>query len=427
MDIYLLFAYILAYIGLLATCFYMVNLFSYYRKHKMPEPATDKKVSIIIPAYNEEKGIANTIRSALKLDYPRDKLEIVVVDDGSKDSTFKIAKRFESAGKHMIMVFTKENGGKASALNYGIEKCSGEIIVTMDADTFVRPDALKRMVGYFYSDKVMSVSPSMAVYKPRGLWGRIVQIEYFMGVFLRKSFATMNAIHVTPGAFSAYRKKFFEKYGGYQVGNITEDLEVALRIQSKYYIIENAPKAVAYTYSPDSFKDLLYQRRRWYAGLVKNLWAYRELFGFKHGPLGTIVLPVAVSTVLLSVSLTIYVVFRILSEIWGEIASLRSIDFSFNNYFEINSYMFERFFYSLFSRPVFLVSALFICLLAFYLYFSKKQMLYKEDIRINFFLFAFFYSFLFTFWWIVSFFYVLFNKDVAWRAKYEGTKKQLSL
>ena len=424
MDFYIYLAYILAYIGLLATCFYFVNIILYYRTHKDPEEKTDKKVSILIPAYNEQEGIVRTIESALKLDYPKDKLEIIVVDDGSQDKTYELAKKFVSSKDPIVKVFTKKNGGKASALNLAIKECSGEIVVSMDADTFVRPDALKKMVGYFYSDEVMSVSPSMAVYKPSGLWGRIVQIEYFMGVFLRKSFATMNAIHVTPGAFSAYRKKFFEKYGGYDVGNITEDLEVALRIQSKHFAIENCPKAVAYTFSPDSFKDLLYQRRRWYIGLMKNLWNYRELFGFKHGPLGFIVLPVASTTILLSVSLTVYVVIQGLIQIKNEIVSLSTINFEFKNYFEINSYIFERFFYTILSKPIFLISVLFIFLLAVYLYFSRKQMLFEEGIKINFILFAFLYSLLFAFWWILSFVYILTNRNVAWRAKYDKNKKK---
>ena len=417
-DAYIVLVYTLAYIGTLATSFYIINIVTYYRQRKEPIPSSDKKVSIIIPAYNEEKSIARTIKSALKLEYPRNKLEIVIVDDGSSDKTYEFAKKFRSSAHPVIKVFTKKNGGKGSALNKGIAHASGEIIISMDADTFVKPDALKRMVGYFVNEDVMSVAPSMGVYKPRSFWARIVQIEYFMGVFLRKSFATMNAIHITPGAFSAYRKSFFEKYGGYETNNLTEDLEIALRIQSKHKVIENAPKAVAYTLSPESFRALLVQRRRWYVGLMKNLWTYRRLFGTKHGPLGAIVLPVAVSTVFLSVILTIYSVIRVLLEIKDELIFLNSINFKFSSAFEFNSYFFERIFLTIFSQPIFLFAFIFIVLLGFYLYFSRKQMIYTEQIKLNFFLFAVFYSFLFTFWWVISILYTMFNRDVVWR---EGT------
>lgn len=424
MEISLYFIYGSAYIGLFATCFYVINILMHYQKKSTPKEAIDKKVSILIPAYNEEEGIVRTIKSALSLDYPKENLEIIIIDDGSKDNTYKLAKKFESSKYPIVKVYTKKNGGKASALNFAIEKCSGEIVVSMDADTFVKSDALKKMIGHFYSEEVMCVSPSMVLYNPKGILSRIIQIEYLMGIFLRKSFATINAIHVTPGAFSAYRKKFFEKYGGYQVGNITEDLEVALRIQSKHFVIENASQAVTYTVSPPSFKDLFYQRRRWYVGLMKNLWNYRRLFGFKHGPLGFIVLPVAVSTILLSVGLTVYVGINSLIEIRKEIISFSTINFEFKNYFEMNSYIFERLFYTLFSKPLFLIALLFLSLLAFYIYFSRKQILFKEGIKINFVLYALFYSILFTFWWVISFIYLLTHKTVAWRANYEEPKKK---
>ncbi len=415
MDFYFVLMYTLSYIGLIATSFYVINLFLYYRKVREPEPKADKTVSIIIPAYNESKGIARTIKSVLSLDYPEGKLEVIIVDDGSRDNTYELAKRFASDKNPKVRVFRKKNGGKGSALNLGISKADGEIIITMDADTFVRKDALKVMIGYFYDEDVMAVSPSMGVYKPKGIWGRILQIEYYMGVFLRKSFATVNAIHITPGAFSAYRKNFFLEHGGFDEHNLTEDLEVALRIQSKYGIIENAEKAVAYTYSPESFKALLYQRRRWYSGLIQNLWNYKRLFGFKHGALGYIVLPTAVVTVLLSVILTIYTVLRVSLQLTDDMRFLRSINFEFGGWFDFNSYLFERFFYTLFSRPVFILVILFLIMLGLYIHFSRKKMGYKEGIKINFVLFSMFYSLLFAFWWIVSAFYVSFNRKVAWR------------
>ena len=126
-DIYLILVYTLAYIGLLATSFYFVNLIFYYRKKNKVVPATDKKVSILIPAYNEEKGIERTIKSALNMDYPKKKLEIIVVDDGSKDRTYELAQKFSSNSEPRILVFSKENGGKGSALNYALEKAPGGI------------------------------------------------------------------------------------------------------------------------------------------------------------------------------------------------------------------------------------------------------------------------------------------------------------
>ncbi|MEK6818731.1 MAG: glycosyltransferase [Nanoarchaeota archaeon] len=415
MDFYNVLVYILAYIGFVASSFYVINLFAYYKRRQSERESIEKKVTILIPAYNEEKSIEKTIKSALSLNYPKEKLEVIVIDDGSKDKTYELAKRFASNQNLVVKVLTKKNGGKGTALNLGIKNASGEIIVSMDADSFVSPDALKKMIYYFKNEKVMAVTPSMGVYKPSGFLQRIQQIEYYMGVFLRKSFATMNAIHITPGAFSAYRKSFFEKYGGYDEKNITEDLEIALRIQSKNFIIENSPKSVVYTIAPKSFRSLLVQRRRWYTGLVKNLWSYKKLFGFKKGPLGYLVLPVAVSTILLSVILTSYVVIKTSIDIKDEIISLQAINFRFQDSIDINKYIIETFFYRIFSSPTFLISIIFIFLLIFYMFFSRKQMQYTDNLKINFIMFIFFYSILFTIWWIFSFLYILFNKKVVWR------------
>ena len=411
----MLLIYTLAYLGVFATSFYIINLFVYYKTKKIPQNSAKFKVSIIIPAYNEEKGIQETIKSALSLDYPKNKLEIIVIDYGSKDKTYKLAKQFASKSHPKIKVITKKNGGKGTALNKGIRCATGEIIVSMDADTIVSPMALQKMVGFFENPEVMSVAPGMGVYQPRTIWQRIQQIEYLMGVFLRKSFASMNAIHITPGAFSAYRKSFFDKYGGYDEGNITEDLEIALRIQSKNFIIENAPEASVYTHSPETFRKLLVQRRRWYTGLTKNFWDYRSLFGLKKGSLGIVVLPTAVTTIVLGVAATIYSTLRFLLEVRKDLSSLNAINFQFADRLEVNKYALQTFIMQMATSKIFLLTILFILLLALYMKFARNRMLYKDNIRINFILFITFFSVLFAFWWISSAIYMLFNRKVVWR------------
>ena len=187
--------------------------------------------------------------------------------------------------------FLQKNGGKAAALNFALKKAKGEIIVSMDADTIIEKHALKRLITRFYDDNVMAVTSAMGIYKPKTIWQRIQHIEYYLSVFMRKTFAGINAIYITSGAFSAYRKKFFDRHGGYDEHNITEDLEIALRIQSHDYVIENASTASFYTVGPATFCFYVSKKKMVY-GLVKNLWNYRrKLFGFKKGALGTIILP----------------------------------------------------------------------------------------------------------------------------------------
>jgi len=151
--IYLLLVYIFAYIGLFLVAFYILTYLSV--KEPKASSATDKSVSIIIPAHNEAPCIQQTIRSALELNYPRDKFEVIVVDDGSSDATYNLASAVKSP---YLRVFRKKNGGKGSALNYGIARAKGEIVVTMDADTFVDNMSLQRMIARFHHEDVMSVT-----------------------------------------------------------------------------------------------------------------------------------------------------------------------------------------------------------------------------------------------------------------------------
>ena len=111
------------------------------------------KLSVVIPAYNEAKEIPKCIESILALNYPKDKIEIIVVDDGSKDNTLEIAQGYEKIG---VKVFTKKNEGTAAATkNYGIKKATGDIIATLDGDSYVHPEAVNNMINYFNDDSVM--------------------------------------------------------------------------------------------------------------------------------------------------------------------------------------------------------------------------------------------------------------------------------
>jgi cellulose synthase/poly-beta-1,6-N-acetylglucosamine synthase-like glycosyltransferase len=370
-------------------------------------------VSIIIPAYNEEKTIIKTIKSAIASEYPEKKLEVIVVNDGSKDKTYQVAKSFKHS---RVKVFTKKNGGKGSALNYGIKHSKGEIIVTMDADSMVEPGALKLMVQRFADPKVMCTGPTVTVHKPRGILQRVQQIEYLLGVFLRKAFESMNAIHVTPGAFSSYRRSFLKKHGLFDENNLTEDLEMALRIQANHYKIAYSPKSVVETNSPNTFNSLLIQRKRWYAGLVKNLWNYKRLFSKKYGELGLIVMPMAILTIIFTVSLTTYLAIDSMFRLKKEFLLLKSINYSFSNFFSFNSYAINRFFLNFFSRAYAVFFVIFVLFTIGYVIYAKSQAKnrsYPTSISVP--IFLIFYAGMFSLWWIITFVYLLLNKKVVWR------------
>ena len=405
------------YIGLVATSFFVLSFFSNVKKSK--RLYTDNElptVSVLIPAYNEEESIAPTLDSILAVDYPKDKLEIIFIDDGSKDGTLKVAQRYIKKG---VKVFHKENdpiGKKGSAMNFALKKAKGEIVVSMDADTFVDPKSLKQMVRFFKNQEVMCVSPGITIHNPRNLLQRIQYMEYLMGLFLRKAFASVNAIHITPGAFSAYRKSFFDKYGGYEEGNLTEDLEVALRIQANHYIIENSPDSPVYTIAPNNFRDLLIQRRRWYVGLMRNTWNYRKIFFNKeYGDLGMFVFPIAWISIFFSVFVTIYLFFKTLFEVQEEIGFLRSINFDLGSILNVNSYFLERWVFLFFSNPVIIFIFFFMVIIGMYLIYAARNLGKIQGWQINLPLFFMFFAILFGFWWTLSIIYAIFNKSVSWR------------
>ena len=410
--------YISAYVGCFGITYYVLNLIK-QRKKGYPkfEEIRDKKipfVSVIIPAFNETRGIAVTLESALKLDYPKDKLEIIVVDDGSEDDTYKIASKFKSK---LVRVYRFEkNKGKGAAMNYALKKSKGEFIVTMDADNLiVEKGTLKHMISSFKNPNVMCVAPIIAIYKPKGILQRIQQIEYMLGIFLRKAFASMNAIHITPGAFSIYRRSFFEKYGDFDEKNITEDMEMAMRIQYNHYLIENDTRAVVYTVAPNKFIPLYKQRRRWYVGLLTNFLKYRKLFSKKYGSLGLIVMPIGVFSVLLSVILTIYMFISSFIRLRKELILLDSVNFEILNTFEFNKFVLERYVFFVFSNPIWVFSLIFIGILLGYMVYAKTKLKKYSNIRLSIIFFIIFFSPLFAFWWSVSFIYALFNRKVAWR------------
>jgi cellulose synthase/poly-beta-1,6-N-acetylglucosamine synthase-like glycosyltransferase len=249
-------------------------------------------VTIIVPCWNEEKTVSKTIYSLLNLDYPKDKLKIMIVDDGSTDSTWETVQKFKNNSQ--IELHRKTNGGKHTALNYGISKLTTDLVGCLDADSYVHKDTMKKMAVYFEDRKTMAVAPSIKLWDPKNPLQIFQKIEYSFGIFTRKMFHYMNAIYITPGPFSIFRREVFEKLGNYRKAHNTEDIELALRMQKNGYKIAHAYNAYVYTVPPKTLKTLLKQRIRWSYGFIKNAQDYKDMFfNKKYGNLGMLVLPMA--------------------------------------------------------------------------------------------------------------------------------------
>lgn len=238
-----------------------------------------RSINIVVPAYNEEDNIIGTIESLLRLNYPKDKIKITVVDDGSQDNTKKVVERFISEKKPKnVFLISQKNKGKASALNNALKKTDTELFACVDADSFVDPDSLRIMVDYFEDKKVGAVIPSIKVYQPRNLIEKLQDLEYNLAVFARKVFATIGSLFITPGVLSVYRTDIIKRLGGFDEDNLTEDFEIAMRLKYNNYLIEMDPDAVTYTKVPKTFKSFWRQRIRWFRGFYYNNLKYRKMF-----------------------------------------------------------------------------------------------------------------------------------------------------
>lgn len=277
------------------TNFFAVPLAIYHKKlERMEPPLRDYPlVSIIVPAFNEERVIARSIESLVETDYPNK--EIILVDDGSTDNTFAIASSYGHLG---VKVYRKENGGKHSALNYGIRLSSGEIIVTVDADSVIARGAIRALVRKFEDDAVNAVCGNIKVLNRINWVTRCQALEYVTGInIFRRAFDLFGAVAVVPGALGAYRRSVLEEGGFYDPDTIVEDFDTTIKTLKSGKIVQASSDAIAYTEAPVSLGDLYRQRMRWYRGNFQTMWKHRDAFlNSRYGFLYQLTLPFVLLT-----------------------------------------------------------------------------------------------------------------------------------
>ena len=265
----------------------------YYEDKKGKAAISDEKlqpVSIIVPAYNEEVTAIKTIQSLLQIDYP--KFEIIFIDDGSKDKTYELVNA--SYGNHPIVkVLTKPNGGKASALNFGIAHSRYEFAVCIDADTQLKNDAVRHLMAYFTDEEIGAVAGTVKVGNETNIVTIWQSIEYITAQNMdRRAFDLINSITVVPGAIGAFRKAAIFKAGAFTSDTLAEDCDLTMRILKQGYIIKNSAEAIAYTEAPETLSALLKQRFRWSFGVIQSFWKNRDaLFNKKYSFFGMVGMP----------------------------------------------------------------------------------------------------------------------------------------
>lgn len=258
-------------------------------RRRYPElPEKVPACSVLVPAHNEAAVIQSCLRSVLASDYKL--FEVIVIDDGSTDNTVALAEAFKDP---RLIVVTKPNGGKASALNYGIELARGQYIVAIDADTVFRPDTLQQLMRHFQDPAVGAVSGNTRIANRHKLITKLQSLEYIVGFNLDRRMGDLfDCITVVPGAVGAFRKPVLLKVGGFRFDTLAEDTDLTLAIKRLGHRIVYDATAVAYTEAPSTVSDLLKQRFRWTFGTMQAVWKHKKAFlNPRYGTLGLIGLP----------------------------------------------------------------------------------------------------------------------------------------
>lgn len=247
-------------------------------------------VSILVPAYNEELVVENTIRSLLASDYAS--YEIIVIDDGSLDNTSKVVSE-KFVDEKRVRLFTVANAGKAVALNTGLRHARGEIVIALDADTLFTPQTVGALAHRFYDKQLGAIAGNAKVGNRVNLITRWQALEYITSQNMdRRAFASLNCITVVPGAVGAWRKGLLIEAGGFASDTLAEDQDLTLRIRRLGYTIGYEETAIAWTEAPHNVRSLAKQRFRWAYGTLQCMWKHRDaLFRPRYGALGFIAMP----------------------------------------------------------------------------------------------------------------------------------------
>jgi len=365
-------------------------------------------VTVIVPSLNEEKTVRATIESILNLDYPKDKLSVILVNDGSTDGTLAVFNEFNDNSQ--VTVLSKENGGKHTAVNKALENVTTDLVGCLDADSFVTREALKKIVPYFDDPKIMAVTPSIKVHEPENILQYIQKTEYSWSIFLRRMLSSMGALYVTPGPFSIFRTQVFRDLGPYKHAHMTEDMEMAMRMQKNRYKIVNSHGAHVYTVTPSTLKGLVKQRARWSYGFLNNAIDYKELLlNRKYGNFGMFIMPIAILSLFTSLIMVSNLLWKFGSQALDTFIRYKTVGFNWDLSFP----PFDWYFINTGVLPLIVVIAL--SLTIYILYLSLKLADGKFKLHRGVFYYLFLYTFLVPLWLVRALFDTVFKRKVSWR------------
>jgi poly-beta-1,6-N-acetyl-D-glucosamine synthase len=246
-------------------------------------------VSILVPVYNEEKTVLGTLKSIHSLDYPKEQLEVIIINDGSSDGTEDIVKKYIKDKSYMNLM-SHQNMGKGASMNKALKVIKGEFFACLDADSFVDSLTLRKQLSLYYRENdpnLVIVTPAMKVSKPKSILQRVQWLEYLVIILIARIVSQLDSLYVAPGPFSIYRTNIIRKLDGFDEKNITEDQEIAYRVQKHNYRIKQCFDGYVYTVAPKKIKPFYSQRRRWYLGGMSCLYKYKSMVANrKYGDFG---------------------------------------------------------------------------------------------------------------------------------------------
>ncbi len=238
------------------------------------------KASIVIPAYNEEKNIEECLDSVFGSNYGKEKLEVIVVDDGSDDNTIRIARQYGS-----VKLLRQKHLGKVEALNSGIKKASNEFVITIDADTVIDKNCIAELLKPFADRNVGATTGNNNVKNNKSLIAAFQNVEYHFNNLIRNSFSKVFGSSIWFfGSLACYRKSALKKIGYFKADTLAEDTDMALEIKKARYKVINTAKAIGHTAVPDSVKGLYRQRARWWVGTLQSMAKNRDILSSKASP-----------------------------------------------------------------------------------------------------------------------------------------------
>lgn len=405
--------YILTFLSVYVQVFFLITFLENRKKIIIRNGETKlakyPSVTVMVPSWNEEKTVYKTVRSLLNLSYPKEKLQIFLIDDGSTDKTWDVISRFSKYSN--IKVFKKENGGKYTALNLGLEHVQTEFLGCLDADSTADSESLVRLMSYFEKDpSIMAVAPSIIANKTKNIIQGAQKAEYDMSVYIKKMLGFLGAIHVTPGPLTIFRKKVFDDLGPYKHAHNTEDMEIAYRMQKHHYKIEQCNDAYVYTSTPTSIRKLYKQRLRWIYGFINNTIDYRKIiFRKKYGNFSIFTIPSSIISVFAVSFLFGKMVYSLGNFLFSKILEFQAVGFYFGS--KIN--YFDPFFIN--TQSLSFVVILLFSFIIFSIILGKKMTEGRWKFSFNMVYFLLIFSIIGPFWLLKAVYNTILSRKPAWR------------